>query len=102
MKTRELFDTMSNDPNWFEKLAKKFENQEQSFMLEVPNFWIGGPLIKAFDTKLSKFDVNTIPLDDKVRKAFEIVNKFLKEPNRQRAKSECAEELFNAGLKDYI
>lgn len=90
-------------PEYLEAFLKDCDENFDTFerrigLVRVSPYWVSGPALCVFDYKWAK----TLTGGPEATKAFKIINKYLKEPNRQQAKSECTEELFNAGLKDYI
>lgn len=117
MKVRQLFEAHETSAELIAK-AKKSANisthvedrlkDKTHHIIDFRIFrnWKGGPMTVIFDYPDIKhiFLVGPAPvkLHQPLADATAIINKYLIEPNRQQAKSECTEELFNAGLKDYI
>lgn len=112
MKVQEIFEVVDtlNDPGYFEYRIKNFylTVDKHDDTIPINDRWVGGPMTSVFDCERRYHLVlfhgggpgNEFNRD--LKKAVNIINRHLENPNRQQAKSECTEELFNAGLKDYI
>lgn len=126
MKVNQFFEGIALLAPEFEPNDKEYLNKKLAYYDKQPlrrkaisgsiyldTEWKGGPLLGVFDypwvSTVEFFD----RLDDaKLEKALKIVDKYVqdlydrsiskKSVERARAKSECTEELFNAGLKDFI